>query len=173
MALELAESYLRPEMCPHNDDLPLVITETLDKPWGWVFFYTTQLFVETKDFSAALAGNGPFIIERKSGRILDTGTAWPIDFYLANYESTGDPYMQPGRLLEVCISNDGADRISAARLIARASEISIGDAKRGIDAVAQGLSFRVDAGSRTAAASLRTGLSGLGFSSSQLPELAV
>ncbi len=65
---------------------------TIEKPWGWVFFYNTQRFIETGDIIHALAGNAPYLVERATGRVLATGTAYPTADYIANYERTGDPH---------------------------------------------------------------------------------
>jgi len=159
-----------------NDDLPagdvaiVLDDETIERPWGWVFFYNSRRFVETGDVRSCLGGNAPLIVERTSGRLLETGTAQDIGFYLSNYEATGDPYMQPGRVLELSCCDPGANRIEAARLIAKATTISIGAAKRGIDEVARGHSFKVDAGSVATASSLCEALRDAGFGATQLPE---
>lgn len=74
-----------------GDSLVILHGHTLEKPWGWVFFYTSKQFHETGDSRFALAGNAPYIVERETGRLIQTGTALPLDEYIANYERTGDP----------------------------------------------------------------------------------
>ena len=76
---------------PQEDTLVILEEETIERPWGWVFFYTSRLWRETGDFRYALAGNAPLIVERDSGRILPTGTALPLEQYIENYERTGNP----------------------------------------------------------------------------------
>ncbi len=63
---------------------------TIERSWGWVFFTQSRAYMETGDPSEMLAGNAPLIVERESGRIFETGTADPLDFYLTNFEATGD-----------------------------------------------------------------------------------
>ena len=108
-----------------------------------------------------------------SRQLLETGTARPIDFYLLNYEATGDPNMRPGRVVGLFSSSDDPDRIAAARLIARTTSLSIGAEKRGVDQTVGDQSLEVDAGSLENASSLCAALRELGFSASQLPEPAV
>ena len=45
---------------------PLVILEeeTIEKEYGWIFFYSTKKFAETRQFQYALAGSGPLVVER-------------------------------------------------------------------------------------------------------------
>ena len=68
----------------------IVEDSTIERPWGWVFFYESRRFLDTGDSSARFAGNAPIIVERETGELLDTGTAHPVEFYLDNYEAT-DP----------------------------------------------------------------------------------
>jgi hypothetical protein len=49
---------------------PKIIDEhTIDMKQGWIFFYDSQEFLETKDFSYAIAGNGPIAVAKKTGMI--------------------------------------------------------------------------------------------------------
>lgn len=75
-----------------GDSLLILDDRTLEKSWGWVFFYNAKRFIETGDILYALAGNAPYIGERTTGRLLSTGTAYPLADYLAAYERTGDPH---------------------------------------------------------------------------------
>lgn len=81
-----------PDAQETGDSLVILHERTLEKPWGWVFFYTSKQFHETGDFRFALAGNAPYIVERETGRLIETGTALPLDEYIVNYERTGDPW---------------------------------------------------------------------------------
>lgn len=76
---------------PPEDELILVEEATVDKPWGWVFFYTSKKWKETADLRYAIAGNAPIIVEKATGRLIETGTARDIEYYIENYERTGDP----------------------------------------------------------------------------------
>ena len=80
-----------PDAQETDDSLVILHERTLEKPWGWVFFYTSKQFHETGDFRFALAGNAPYIVERETGRLIETGTALSLDEYIANYERAGDP----------------------------------------------------------------------------------
>jgi hypothetical protein len=61
---------------------------TVDRPYGWVFFYQARRFVETRDPMQQLVGNAPIIINRFSDELRCTGTAHPVAHYLAEYEAT-------------------------------------------------------------------------------------
>jgi hypothetical protein len=69
----------------------LMREHTLSKPYGWVFFYQSRQYIETHDDAHMLCGNAPIIVDRFDGEIRMTGTARPIEHYLANYEASLPP----------------------------------------------------------------------------------
>lgn len=85
-----ARRLVEAEVC--NDEIVIVDEATIERPWGWVFSYASKTWLETKDPRYAIAGNAPIIVERQSGKLIDTGTAMPIEHYIANYERCGEPY---------------------------------------------------------------------------------
>ena len=78
--------------CETGDTLVILDEETIEKKWGWVFFFTSRKWNETGDLRYAIAGNAPYLVERASGRCFPTGTAYGIEHYIDNYERTGDPH---------------------------------------------------------------------------------
>lgn len=77
-------NYTNPEM-----DLTILDELTIERPFGWVFFYADLRYVETGEFRNMLGGNAPFIIDRASGEIVPTGTSHHIDHYVVYYEQHG------------------------------------------------------------------------------------
>lgn len=69
-----------------EDDEPLIVDEeTIEEDFGWVFFYQSKIFLETRIFSYALAGNAPIIVNRNDGSLEVTGAARDIEDYLEEY----------------------------------------------------------------------------------------
>jgi hypothetical protein len=66
---------------PNRSPLALIEAETIERAWGWVFFYSLT-------DGTLLVGNAPLIVNRLSGEIIETGTALPIEAYVDRYEST-------------------------------------------------------------------------------------
>jgi hypothetical protein len=62
--------------------------ETIEKYWGWVFFYQSKSYFETQDFRQMLAGNAPFIVNKETSVVSITGTSHPIEHYIKEYESS-------------------------------------------------------------------------------------
>ncbi len=66
---------------------PVILDEhTIEKEFGWVFFYQSKQYIETNDFQYMLAGNAPYIVNRFDGSIHETGTANTIEYYIDDYE---------------------------------------------------------------------------------------
>lgn len=84
-AKSLAISWIRDIQEPDNE-LCLVLEETIEKPYGWIFFYNSKQFLEKHDFDYAIAGNAPILVDR-NGSIHLTGTAEPIEFYIKIFDN--------------------------------------------------------------------------------------
>ena len=67
-------------------DVVIMDDVTIEKEWGWVFFYQSERYLKTKEFSYMLFGNAPYIVNRLSGEMRITGTAHPIEYYIEDYE---------------------------------------------------------------------------------------
>jgi immunity protein 35 of polymorphic toxin system len=70
----------------HLADLVILDEETIEREWGWVFFYNSQRYLETGDILHALAGNAPYLVNRHTGELQVTGTAHPTEHYIAEYQ---------------------------------------------------------------------------------------
>jgi hypothetical protein len=154
---------------PHK--LVILDEQTMERSWGWVFFYTSRGWRDG-DLSYAIGGNAPFIVNRHTDAVVGTGTARTVEFYVQNYELTGDPYARPGSRVVFESANPGADIIAAVRLLREFSEWSIGDIKAALDAVIEGKSIVVQAESISAAETLCSKLGSIGFICHQQPESA-
>ena len=60
---------------------------TIERPWGWVFFYNSRQYRATGEFGFCLTGNAPYIVNRSDGSVEITGTARSIEHYIAEYET--------------------------------------------------------------------------------------
>ncbi len=80
-----------------NPAFAILDAETIELPWGWVFFYQSKRFIETGDIRDALAGNAPYLVNRLTGEFALTGTSVPVSILIENYE----------RLLQTRTPNNG------------------------------------------------------------------
>ena len=145
---------------------------TIEKPWGWVFFYESRRFLENRDQSHRLVGNSPIIVNRMTGGIFETGTAHSIQFYLQNFEATGDPHKRLGRQFEIRPRNGTRNSVGAARILAKGTLIGVGQAKRGLESSTASTPMLASASSPAKAAELCDQIRKLGYDCIQIPEPA-
>lgn len=88
-AQRIAAAYVASESEAAGVDLVLLEERTVEKAFGWVFFYDTKEFLRTGDDFVRAVGNAPFIVDRSSGKVAVAGTGRPIEDYLALYERFG------------------------------------------------------------------------------------
>jgi hypothetical protein len=56
---------------PLADDERIIIEDaTVEKEYGWIFFYNSRKHLETGDILYALAGNGPLVVKSADGSII-------------------------------------------------------------------------------------------------------
>ena len=83
-AAEIARSYV--EEMGHSVYGGVAIIDVLTKPYGWIFFYNSKRYIETKDPLDALGGNGPFVVLRADGAIYQLGSAREPEVYIYEFE---------------------------------------------------------------------------------------
>ena len=85
-ARELAEQTVAGYLLD-DDACQIIDSATLERPYGWVFFYQSRSYLESGNELQMLAGNAPLIINKFTGSVTLTGTALPTEHYLSQYES--------------------------------------------------------------------------------------
>ena len=84
-AIELVSEKLR-QMSAHSDPFVLVDEDTIERPFGWVFFYNSKKYRDTGEFKYRLAGNGPIILNKYDRTIHFCATYKAIEESIADYE---------------------------------------------------------------------------------------
>jgi hypothetical protein len=64
---------------PDKPEMIILDERTVEKDYGWVFYWTSRPWHETRDIQFAIAGNGPIIISREDGSLYECGTYPPIE----------------------------------------------------------------------------------------------
>jgi hypothetical protein len=60
---------------------------TIERHYGWVFFYQTKRFIETRDFFDGLIGSGGILVENNGGRCIEFGSGHSTEISLKIYEA--------------------------------------------------------------------------------------
>jgi hypothetical protein len=84
-ALELVSRALQNLTTPEN---PFVVlsAETIEKPFGWIFFYNSKRFLESGAFRDRLAGPGPIVVHRADGKVELVGVSSSWTEFIEKYE---------------------------------------------------------------------------------------
>jgi len=145
-----------------NPELDLVILDeaTEEHSFGWVFYYNGR--------NEHLFGNAPLIVDRNSGSVVTTGTGMPTEYYVRNYEATGNPHAERGCLVELRGYKVGARKIAATKSIRNHTSLNLAEAKKCVEACLDGNVIRIVAQSSDEAELLVTELDESSFSAEQL-----
>jgi hypothetical protein len=73
-------------MAPINDPWIIQDSSTIEKEYGWIFFYSTERFVKTGNYLYALAGNGPIIVNKNAASVDVFRSIPPLPTLIAEYE---------------------------------------------------------------------------------------
>ena len=133
-ATEIAERWVMRCAADSGLNLKLNRDATLERDFGWVFFYGPD------DMSILIAGNAPIIVDRTSGSVHVTGTAPPLEQYLETYARTGrtNPLLVPEYLVILEGWKPGMLKISLIRAIRAATGKNLGAAKDCTDSLLGG-----------------------------------
>lgn len=69
-------------------EFPFAVVEdaTLEKHFGWIFFYNTKRYIETKEIIYHLAGNAPIFVNKVTGTLTSIGTNKPLRVQIEEFE---------------------------------------------------------------------------------------
>ena len=90
-ARKMALDFVNSSYTEADDELLIVDEHTIEKEYGWYFFYNTRSFLDSGDHRYRLAGNGPVLVTKRFGKIVQFGTAHPVEHYIQLYESGSWP----------------------------------------------------------------------------------
>ena len=91
-ARKIAQEYLDDRICTQDEKFDIVDEATIERDFGWVFFYETREYVESGDEMARAVGNAPLLVDRRSGELHVTGTGRDVEHYIKMYEQFGACY---------------------------------------------------------------------------------
>ena len=159
LATQYIECHLeRPDLC-----LALLHDLTAEHSFGWLFFYTSQDFIRTRDPNDAVGGNAPLLVERETGRLFVTGTAYPTQHYLDRYLETGDPHGEISRCVVLGTPASRPNKLATIQAIRDLAGLAMTDAKSLIDRCLHGEVVAVVAPDADAAGELISRLDALGW----------
>lgn len=165
-ARELVTLALADSNAESNEDLGgFVILDqlTIEKSWGWVFFYDSRNHYESGDRGDMIFGNAPYIVNRHDGSLHITGTARRTEYYIQNYEDTGNAHVEAVPVLIISGWREGAQKVSATRLLNQQASLGLARSKHCIDDALDNIATRIQLSDFEHAEKLRVSLNALGW----------
>jgi ribosomal protein L7/L12 len=167
MNKEKAQAIAERYMSPYLDDLALIHDATEEFNFGWAFYFQSKKYVETRNIYDMLIGNGPILVERKTGKIHDTGSAVSLKECAEAFEACGHVFAERLSTVRITGSRQGANRLEAIRLIRDLTNQGLASANQVVESVLKGGEASFDAGSPELAKQAVINLNELGFESAQ------
>ncbi len=78
--------YLKQKGVGEPEGVMLISSQTIKKPYGWIFSYNSKSYVETGDIMTALVGHGPLIFLADTGEIVECGSLLPGEEQILRFE---------------------------------------------------------------------------------------
>src|SRR5262245_27088875 len=87
-AEQLADDFINsPRWNRTGDRFVILSGRTIEKEYGWVFFYDSEDHLRNGDKRPPLVGAAPVLVTKADGSVQPLGTAFPIEIILAEYEA--------------------------------------------------------------------------------------
>ena len=84
--LEIAEKYLK--KLEDEGTIKLMLHSGFTKKdYGNIYFFNSKLYIETGDINKSIGGNGPFLVEKEKGRVVQFGSFGLIEDQFNAYEN--------------------------------------------------------------------------------------
>lgn len=165
MNKEKAQAIAERHMSPYLDDLVLMHDATEEFNFGWAFYFQSKKYVETCDFYDMLIGNGPLLVERKTGKVHEIGSAVSAKDCAEAFEACGHLFAERLSTVRITGSRQGANRLKAIRLIRDLTSHGLALATQIVESVLKGGEAQFDAGSPDLAEQAARNLNEMGFES--------
>jgi hypothetical protein len=87
-AERIVRDYIAREFPPEDGEEELAVNDaaTLERPYGWLFVYTTATYLRTRDPEDGLLGAGPLLVLRQDGQVIDFPSYHSRESALEEYE---------------------------------------------------------------------------------------
>ena len=146
-----------------DNDYLILENCTIEEDFGWVIFYSSRRYIETGNIEYAIAGNAPYIVERRTGKAISTGTAHDIETYISAYKITGNPHAKVVATIQITNWQPGASSVRAIKIIKEELKLNLKEAKNIIDSVLNGKAQLLVCSGEEQARRLEARLNNVGF----------
>jgi len=146
-----------------ENDYLILDEHTIEEDFGWVIFYSSRKYIETGNVEYAIAGNAPYIVDRKTGNVVVTGTAQNVAVYINAYKLTGNPHAEIVAKIHISGWRLGASAVKAIKIIQGELQLNLNEAKNIIDSVLNNKAQILNCSTEEQARKLEASINSVGF----------
>lgn len=88
-ARSIAHEHIQSRLGQHAGEVVIDDEQCREEPFGWVFFYDTAAYLESRDPDDSLVENAPVIVDRE-GRVHETWSSEPLDEVITQLREDGE-----------------------------------------------------------------------------------
>ena len=85
-AQQIAREYIQSILEDVSMPIEILADQSVEKPYGWIFFYQSKRYLDTGAIADMLVRNGPILVN-KSGKVIHLPSAIPVDESIRRYEA--------------------------------------------------------------------------------------
>lgn len=168
MNKEEAEKHVELHVVSKLHDCSVIKKATSEYNKCFVVYYQSNEYIKNHDFNEMLVGKGPVIVDKYSGKIFETGSAYSAEYYVNAFEACGDPYGEPTNSIIISGWKEGVNSVEAIKSIKKVTGIGLKEAKSIVESVLAGESIVIEIRDLEKATSTVKHLNNQGFVSKQL-----
>ena len=133
MTIKEAQYLVEVKVMAEKMDCALIPESTTEYNTCFTFYYQSKSYLKSKSIGDMLVGHGPILVDKRTGKVFETGSAYPEEQYVNAFEACGDPFASPTKNVAVQGWRPGAEKVAATKFIKKVSALSLGSAKEIID----------------------------------------
>ncbi len=84
----------------YTHPIAIIDGSTVERPFGWIFFYDSANYLRSGEVGKRLVGKAPIIVNRHTGTISRTSTAFSVEEHIEAYEVLGPQRYDAGEWRE-------------------------------------------------------------------------
>ena len=137
------------------------VTEEYDKCFA--VYYQSVQYIESKNISDMLVGHGPVLVEKKTGKVYETGSAFSTKYYVESLEEAGHPYAKLSNKLKIVGLKPEISNVDAIKFLRTFFMVGLSIAKEHVNTLSENREIVIEFENQSKANDAIVKLSEFGF----------
>jgi hypothetical protein len=163
-----AEQIVKRKVLSKLPDCDLVEEAAQEFDTCFAVYYQSKTYLQSGRFIDMLVGHGPVLVEKTSGQVFTTGSAYSTKEYVTAFEACGDPFGEPTASIQMVGWHKEGDRTQALRCLKKYTGYGITEVTLYLESVISGQEVIVHMETSETAMEAADELRAIGLDSKQL-----